>query len=1039
MGNDRGFLHLRKVKGSAMKKLSFIVIVVLAALLYVNSGYGKGVPERDYRIAVVLFNEAEYENAEIKFSTVIEEGDMSNPKAAAYVVNSYYGRASCRIEQGRRLKEDKKLDESLEKYTKAYEDLSIFKSKFEELQDTLSSDVLYDEMEKHFVTVSDQMVQLAGEAGDICSEQGKYDTAIDWYDRGLLYITPRNPTYGDILYAKADSYYRLDDYNETLRLLSRFEEELSSHDKADEAMLFAGDIHRMMAEASTDPANSERHLEKALDAYRQVINTHLEGEEVELLKIALLEKARVEKKLGRMEEAIEDFKTIQTYYPDTRYDVEAAMEIGDYSFLAKQYQDSLESFDRSMRAAKSLGLQDLVAISYYWIGWSYFKEASRFDLESTPEMKRTARNLYEKAMDAFQDSIKNTDRFWKKEGRDIKRSNELEGYHGESLFMIGRCYQNLEQWDKAIETFEQIPNTYKEWWLKGLAEIAVSKEGKGDIDGALDQWDELKRGISIARMPNIELELLMRRAESIFDLQRYTDAEKAYTEIIVKYPNSVAEPRARINLGLSLFKQDRNIEAIQEFSTMLSKYGRDDSIGTMVGEALFWKGYLTARAESGSDSSSNLRQAIRDYKELVGRFPRHIRADDAQFEIAFCTYSMGISDQSKYSEAISEYSKVLQNYPESEYSDDALFEIARCYQLLENETKREESLRQLVLDYPTSELADDSLLRIAEIHYERLNRNGSIQEREAAENAYGEIISKYPGTESEAISHFQIGSITYKYDGNFFTAAMEFEKCASVVEGLLDKVETGQYISLDLDITTIANLLLRSTFWSAESLFKLARENELQASPTEEVRQAYARSRSAYQKLLDRGTRLRSNFPDATQNIYSIMGGEKLDIPIVSEAQFMISRCFYKEGDFQSARNAVDLVKGPERLQMKAKYLLASIDYKQGNLSSARTKAESWLNDDLAEDMADEYKVGMQNLLSNIEMESGNIDEAKAQALDTWAIFQSTDGLWEEAAYIVANCYQKQNNAEKAASWFGRLRSSSYELWRSKALDFTSQ
>ena len=64
----------------------------------------------------VIFDEGEYESAESKFSVVIEKGDLNVPEAAPYVVNSYYGRASCRIEQGRKLKEGKKLDEALKKY-----------------------------------------------------------------------------------------------------------------------------------------------------------------------------------------------------------------------------------------------------------------------------------------------------------------------------------------------------------------------------------------------------------------------------------------------------------------------------------------------------------------------------------------------------------------------------------------------------------------------------------------------------------------------------------------------------------------------------------------------------------------------------------------------------------------------------------------------------------------------------------------------------------------------------------------------------------
>ena len=997
--------------------------------MQISLAYGE-VPERDYRIGVVLFNETEYAAAESKFSTVIQKGDLSVPEAAAYVINSYYGRASCRIEQGRKLKENKKPDEALVKYEQAYQDLSVFKGKFEELQDTIRSHTLYDEMEKHFVTISGQMVQLAGEAGDICSKQGKHEKAIEWYDKGLLYIDSRMPSYGDILYAKADAVFQLEEYEETLRLLARFEEELSYHSKASNALLFAGDIHNMMAEMLTDRDDARRHLEKALDVYRQVVAANPEGADVEMVKTALLEKARCEKKLGRMEESIADFKKIQIFYPGSPYEVEAALEIGDYSFLAKQYNDALENFSRAAKVGKSLDLHDLVAISYYWAGWSYFKQA---DAETSPDMRRRNKKLYEDSIDAFQDSIKYSEKHWEKEGREVKRAKDLESYHGESLFMIGRSYQRLEKWNDAIKTFGKIPRVSKTWWLRGLAEVALSTERNGDVNGSLAKWDELKREIALAKVPDIELNLLMRRADSIFDLQRFPEAEKAYREIVVKYPGSEDEPRARINLGLSLFKQDKNSDAIHEFSMMLSKYGRDESMGPLIGEALFWKGYLTARLEG--DLSNNLRQAMRDYKELVNRFPDDPRADDAQFEIGFSTYSLGGSDEGKYSEAIVEYSKILENYPESEYADDALFEIARCYQLLENESKEEESLRQMVLGYPTSEMADNALLRVAELHFDRAQKDESSQERQVAESAYNEIIANYPGTESEAIAHFQIASIIYRFDGSFYIAAMEFEKCASVTEGLLEKVINGEYVPSDLDVATIANLLLRSTFWQAESMFQSARDSEEQAQPSESVKQAYGLARGVYKQLLDRRTRLGNDFPETVESLRNIMAGERLDIPIIGETRYMVSWCLYKEGDPGGAKADLQFIKSPENLKLKADYLLASITYDEGKLVNAKAMAENWLSSEVAKDMPDEYNVGIQVLLAKIALASGSISEAKAQALDTWALFQSIDGLWEESAYIVAKCYQKQSDIEKARSWFEKLQGSSIELWKMKGRD----
>ncbi len=124
--------------------LSFSVwglsLLMMTALMQISLAYGD--VSRSYRIAVTLFNEAEYEAAGNRFSDVIRDGDLTVSKDAAYVINSYYGRASCKIEQGRQFKEDDKFSDALSKYDEAYRDLSVFKSKFEELQESLESDTL---------------------------------------------------------------------------------------------------------------------------------------------------------------------------------------------------------------------------------------------------------------------------------------------------------------------------------------------------------------------------------------------------------------------------------------------------------------------------------------------------------------------------------------------------------------------------------------------------------------------------------------------------------------------------------------------------------------------------------------------------------------------------------------------------------------------------------------------------------------------------------------------------------------------------------
>jgi tetratricopeptide (TPR) repeat protein len=252
-------------------------------------------------------------------------------------------------------------------------------------------------------------------------------------------------------------------------------------------------------------------------------------------------------------------------------------------------------------------------------------------------------------------------------------------------------------------------------------------------------------------------------------------------------------------------------------------------------------------------------------------------------------------------------------------------------------------------------------------------------------------------------------------------------------------VIAGQYTSSELDAAVISNLLLRATFWHAESTFQIAKQNQRQAQPITLVKQTFAQARSIYEQVLSRGTKLRSSFPEKTQNLYSITDGEKLEIPIIGESQFMISRCYYEEGDPTSAKLSLQQLKTPDTLKLKADYLMALITYDQKSFADAKSMAENWLNNEATKDMPDEFTVGMQNVVSKVELDSGNVSEAKTKALDTWALYQTINGLWEESAYIVAKCYLQQKDAEKARSWFNRLQNSTYEQWRVVGRDGIAQ
>lgn len=91
-------------------------------------------------------------------------------------------------------------------------------------------------------------------------------------------------------------------------------------------------------------------------------------------------------------------------------------------------------------------------------------------------------------------------------------------------------------------------------------------------------------------------------------------------------------------------------------------------------------------------------EAIEEFRLLIDREPEGPLADNAQYWIGECYYSM-----ENYPTAIIEFSKVF-NFPENNKSEHALFKIALSYEKLGRYKQATDNMNRFVHDYPYSEL-----------------------------------------------------------------------------------------------------------------------------------------------------------------------------------------------------------------------------------------------------------------------------------------------------------------------------------------------
>ncbi len=94
--------------------------------------------------------------------------------------------------------------------------------------------------------------------------------------------------------------------------------------------------------------------------------------------------------------------------------------------------------------------------------------------------------------------------------------------------------------------------------------------------------------------------------------------------------------------------------------------------------------------------------AIRKYQRLLEEMPRHELADNSQYWLAECYYSMG-----NYRRALIEFGKVS-GYPSSDKDDDAQMKIAVSYWAAGDRTRARSEFQALLDKFPDSEFAEEA-------------------------------------------------------------------------------------------------------------------------------------------------------------------------------------------------------------------------------------------------------------------------------------------------------------------------------------------
>ncbi len=288
--------------------------------------------------------------------------------------------------------------------------------------------------------------------------------------------------------------------------------------------------------------------------------------------------------LGEEEGAEAGFEFLVNNYDFTNFRHEALYKLGLIYFNQAKYSES--------RARLQLLLADYpesdhTGSSLYWIGESFTKEGKE-----------------DEAIKFLTEAVTN------------KRNNKFVDY---SIYTLASTYEKIGDYKNAVKYYDQLLSYHSNSPLVPSAHIRIGisyfklKEYQSTIL-------ELKNPELETIPPELYSQSIYLLANSYYRVNDYKNAEKAYREIIEKFPSSSFAREAKYGLGWSYFQQKDYSDAYNVFNALSEG---DDSIAV---KSFFWK--AEAKRYSGQNS-----EAFKLYKSFLDKYPDSELASNAKYQM----------------------------------------------------------------------------------------------------------------------------------------------------------------------------------------------------------------------------------------------------------------------------------------------------------------------------------------------------------------------------------------------------------------------
>ncbi len=410
-----------------------------------------------------------------------------------------------------------------------------------------------------------------------------------------------------------------------------------------------------------------------------------------------LGQANLYSETGEYDKALDAYTHLIENFPNSNRLADAYLGRANIYYQQKDYTHAVRDYRVVIdKYSDDKSKQDVVEKSYFGLAWTYLK-AGQPDL----------------SIETF---------------KTIKDRSDNKTVKISALVQIGDAYQDLNQFDKALDVYDQILGDYPEspytdyvQYHQGITLLKMDK-----IEAATLSFQSLQTNFPQSKYLN---DVNYYLAVAYFNKNDWTQARKKIGEFIKNaIPPNELLAEANYILGLSSYNLNDFAFAAEVFQKILKNFPEEPAV-IRNAELNLAKCYY---------KSNKLDEAKNSLKLIALKYPDSEIAQEAL--ILLGDYFL---EEGNYESAINYYKELVSKFPNSDKRFIAYYEMGEAYQAQKDYTSAIHSLQQVDTD-KDPELTVKAKLAIAEIFSKELNSQSSI-------DTYQSIINTSPAYKRDAL------------------------------------------------------------------------------------------------------------------------------------------------------------------------------------------------------------------------------------------------------------------------------------------------